>query len=372
MVDHPFILALLRVLQRLQLALVTGGVTLLVAANSLFTKSRMSHENGLTLRGRLRLQPDPALPAHDFFQPGREFDCRVRHGAASFKDDAKLVVRSASVKFADVRGRSPLDLLMNSGVMPLFWNARTFVQFMRRSIQGKGKHYAPYLAQHPQARLGGGGSVRRDPDSPDHMSYRTKTTSGFIGLDGVLRYARYGLVPVDHAGPDSGTPDRWDHDHAWLQNPRDNEALDRNYLKRAVQQRLAQPGAAPLRYRLQIQLRLPPPDGRIQPEWVASSVPWDETMFPFLDLGEITLTEVLPHRENMLTWFDLSHHPASLPIPKARSIDDAHSLNHLRLAGIWATRARLLSYRLTGIPKPFPDSRDAPDWVGVPPMADPP
>ena len=179
MIDHPFLEALKALWDRLVLALATFGVTLLVSLNSLFGKTRMSHDNGITLRGRLRIAADARVPGHDFFVQGRSFTVRVRHGAASFKDDAKLVVRSASIKFADKRGRSPLDLLMNTGRWPLFWNARTFMQFMRRSIQGKGKHYTPYLKQHPVARMGGGDSVRRDPDTPHRMVYRTQTTSGF-------------------------------------------------------------------------------------------------------------------------------------------------------------------------------------------------
>jgi arachidonate 5-lipoxygenase len=370
MIEHPFLEALSALWARFVLGLSTFGVTLLISANSLFAKVRMSHDNGYVLRGRLRIAADARVPEHDFFVQGRSFACRVRHGAASFKDDAKLVVRSASIKFADRRGRSPLDILMNTGRMPLFWNARTFMQFMRRSIQGKGKHYVSYLQQHPQAAIGGGDSVRRDPDTPHRLVYWTQTTSGFIGLDQVFRYVRYRLVPVPFDGTETGMPDDWDRHHAWLQNPLPDETRGRNYLKDAVRETVE--SGQVMRYRLQIQLRLPPPDEKVQPEWISASVLWDETMFPWLDLADLELVEMLSHKESMLTWFDLCHHPASLPIPKARSIDDAHSLNHLRLAGIWATRARLLSYALTGVPKPYPDSRQAKDWIGVPPMANPP
>jgi arachidonate 5-lipoxygenase len=370
MIEHPFLEALSALWARFVLGLSTFGVTLLISANSLFAKVRMSHDNGYVLRGRLRIAADARVPDHDFFVQGRSFACRVRHGAASFKDDAKLVVRSASIKFADQRGRSPLDILMNTGRMPLFWNARTFMQFMRRSIQGKGKHYVSYLQQHPQAAIGGGDSVRRDPDTPHRLVYWTQTTSGFIGLDQVFRYVRYRLVPVPFDGTETGMPDDWDRHHAWLQNPLPDETRGRNYLKDAVRETVE--SGQVMRYRLQIQLRLPPPDEKVQPEWISASVLWDETMFPWLDLADLELVEMLSHKESMLTWFDLCHHPASLPIPKARSIDDAHSLNHLRLAGIWATRARLLSYALTGVPKPYPDSRQAKDWIGVPPMANPP
>ncbi len=370
MIEHKFILALVALFDRWVLALVTFAVTLIISANSFFGKKRMSHENGIALRGRLRIAADARMPEHDFFEQGRTFACRIRHGAASFTDDAKLVVRSASIKFADSRSKSPMDILMNTGRMPLFWNARTFVQFMLRSMAGKGKEYVPYLRAHPPAAIGGGDGVRRDPVSPHRLVYQTQTTSGFIGRDKVFRYARYRLVPVPFDGEESGLPDEWDRNHAWLQNPLFNETRNRNYLKDATRELLA--SGEVMRYMLQIQLRLPPPDDTLQPEWIAADVPWDETMFPYLDLAALDVSEALSYKEGVLTWFDLCHHPKSLPIPKARSIDDAHSLNHLRLAGIWATRARLLSYRLTGVPPAFPDSRQAKDWKGLPPMAKPP
>jgi hypothetical protein len=370
MIENRLVMALVALYERIVLAIVTFLVTALVSANSLFGRVRMSHENGILLRGRLRIVEDPRFPAHDFYVPGASFACRVRHAAASFKDDAKLVVRSASLKFADARRTSPMDILMNTGDMPLFWSARSFVEFMWASMAGKGKHYVPYLRKHPQAVRGGGISVRRDPESPHKMIYRTKTVFGFVGRDGQFRYARYRLVPEPFEGQESGAPDEWDRHHAWLQNPYPDEPRNRNYLKDAT--RTAIDSGEVLRYTLQIQLRLPPPNDEIQPEWLSSAVPWDETVFPFVDLASLALDEALSYEESMLTWFDMGNHPPSLPIPKARSIDDPHSLNHLRQASIWARRARLLSYRLFGMPEAFPDSRNAKDWAGLPPVKTPP
>jgi arachidonate 5-lipoxygenase len=371
MVRDKFLDALMAIYHRLQLALVTLLVTLLVSANSLFGRVRMSHENGIACSGRLRIVDDPKFPPHDFFQPGQAFACRVRHAAASFKDDAKLVVRSASIKFQDDRFDSPLDLLMNTGTVPLFWNARTFVGFMISSMGGKGKSYVSYLRRHPQAAVGGGVSVRRNPESFGRMKYHTKTVTGFIGRDGVCRYARYRLVPDPEIEQESGEPDQWDRHHAWLQNPYRDETRTRNYLKDATREQLAAGNA--LCYRLQIQLRdKPPSEEGPQPQWLSSAVPWDEKRFPYLDLATVELNTALSYEESMLTWFHMGNHPASLPIPKARSIDDPHSLNHLRLASIWARRARLLSYRLRGMPKAFPNTRKADDWVGIPPLRDPP
>lgn len=370
MVDNKLLAALSALYRRVILALTTFLVTILVSANSLFGRVRMSHENGIVLRGRICIVNNPELPEHDFYVPGETFRCRMRHGAASFKDDAKLVVRSASIKFADARSKSPMDILMNSSQLPLFWNARTFVAFMRVSMAGKGKHYAPYLRKHPQAAYGGGDSVRRDPESPDKMVYYTQTVSGFVGRDNVYRYARYRLVPTPFDGYESGVPDEWDRAHFWLQNPYQDEPRNRNYLKDATRKTLE--SGQVMRYKLQIQLRLPPPVEELRPEWLSSAVPWDDTAFPYMDLAEVEIDEALSYEESMLTCFEIGNHPPSLPVPKALSIDDPHSLNHLRLASVWARRARLLSYRLFGMPAAFPDSRKAKDWVGIPPMRNPP
>ncbi len=370
MIQHKLLMAIIGIYRRIVLAIVTFVVTVLVASKSLFGRERMSHENGILLRGKLKIVENPQFPEHNFFRAGMEFDCRVRHAAASFKDDAKLVVRSASIKFSDNRRKSPLDILMNSGDMPLFWNARTFVGFMWVSILGKGKHYTPYLRKHGQAAVGGGISVRRDPVSPNKMVYNTKTVSGFIGLDEVYRYARYRLVPVPFDGQESGAPDEWDKTHAWLQNPYPDEPRHRNYLKDATREQLKSDG--PLHYNLQIQLRLPPPDDTIQPEWLSSAVPWDQSAFPFVDVARVELNEALSYKESQLTWFHMGNHPPSLPMPRARSIDDPHSLIHLRLASIWARRARLVSYRIFSMPAAFSDSRKAKDWIAIPPVKDPP
>lgn len=354
---------------RKQLQAYVVFITALVTANSFFKRVRMSHENGITLRGTLRIVADPTFPEHQFFGPGLTFDCRVRHGAASWIDDAKLVVRSASVKFGGDRIESELDIMMNSGAVPLFWNARTFLEFMFGTMGGRGKAWVPYLRSHPQALVGGADSVRRNPDTFARLVYNTQTCLGFVGVDGVYRYVRYRLIPHPWDGTETGLPDAEDRAHPWLQNPYLDEGRTRNYLKDEIRHRLEVDHEA-VHYMLQIQLREKPPGP--DPEWVTSEYPWDESPHPWHDLADVVLDKALDYREAMLTWFDMANHPDSLPVPRGRSIDDPHSLNDLRLASIAARKARVLSYRIRGMPKQFPDSRKASDWVGAPPMPDPP
>lgn len=354
---------------RVQLRVYVTGIGAMVALNSGVTKQRMSHENGITCRGTLRIVANPDFPTHEFLAAGREFPCRLRHGAASWRDDAKLVVRSASIKFTDARGESPFDLLMNTGDVPLFWNARTFFSFMKGTMGGRGKNWLPDLRENPQALRGGADSVRRNPESFSGMVYNSQACFGFVGIDGIYRYVRYRLQPVDFDGNEMGTPGADDLSHPWLQNPLEHETRNRNYLKDQMTHRL-NGEHRPVNYVLRAQLRQRPSVG--DPDWISSAYPWNETDHPFQDVAVVTLTEALDHDEAQLTWFDIGHHPASLPVPVGRSIDDPHSMNDLRLAGKWGRRARLWSYRFRGMPGPIPDSRLAPDWIGAPPMAIPP
>ena len=370
MIRHPWWTWMWRVYDRLVLAVYTFFVTLAVTGQSFFGQQRMSHENGIALSGRLKVVDNPTFPAHNFFRPGLEFSCRMRHGSASFKDDAKLVVRSASLKFQDDQFDSPFDLMMNSGDMPLFWNARTFVEFMWVTLRGRGKQFVSYLKKYPVAQVGGGSAVRRNPDSFGDMVYQTKTALGFVGTDGVFRYVRYKIEPLGFEQPEGGLPDDFDRNHPWLQNPYRNEKRNRNYLKEQLRQRLNL-DQEPLHYMLMMQLREKPVEA-LEPQWLSCAVPWDATETPWHSVAEIQMVRALNYERSMLTWFDMGNHPDSLPVPKAVSIDDPHSLNHLRLASIWARHARLFSYRIWGIPAAVGDARKDADWVGVPPLKDPP
>ena len=200
------------------------------------------------------------------------------------------------------------------------------------------------------------------------MSFNSQTCYEFLDTDGVRYYCRYRLIPAaDWSEPETGALAQWWRDHNWLQNPYPNEERTRNYLKDEYRARLENGSVS---YRFQIQVRQPPP-GR-EPEWTTAEYEWFEEVTPWHDVAVLTIDEALDYNESMLTWFDLGNHPESLPVPLGRSIDDPHSLNNLRMAAKWAAKARLLSYRLRGMPDEFGDSRDDPEWEQIPPMPVPP
>ncbi|MDX5449277.1 MAG: hypothetical protein LPK47_12950, partial [Bacteroidota bacterium] len=92
---------------------------------------RMSHNNGIAGTGWLRVLDNPKIPRNEFFKPGRVFDIRVRHATAAFLDDAMKTLRSISIKFANHRSKSPLDLEFNTGHSPGFWSALSFIRFAK-------------------------------------------------------------------------------------------------------------------------------------------------------------------------------------------------------------------------------------------------
>jgi len=348
-----------------RLKFTVAWVTTLVTLNSLVTQTRMSHENGFVLRGRLRMVDAPTYPRNEFFTAGTEYPCRARFGAATWKDDAKMVIRGAGLKFADDRRTSPFDVLMNTGELAIFWDARSFVGFMKGTIAGRGKNWTPYLSTHPMAAAGGRDGMRRDPTSIGSMQYNSQTCFGLVDLDGHEYYVRYRLNPLSYA-PD-GTPTVSDLEHPWFQNPLPDETRHRNYLKDQARDRVKD---EPIEFMFQIQPRRKPPGA--DPEWVSAQYVWDDTANPWHDVAHVVLDEVLDYEEAMRTAFDLTNHPECLPVPLGRSIDDPHSLSNLRIAANLATRARLFSYRVRGIPPQFGDSRRDADWIAVPPMPDPP
>lgn len=343
-------------LDRLLLAATTAAIIALITLNSLLRRIRMSHENGIAARGRLRIVDAPGLPDNDFFQPGREFPCRLRHASVSYFDEARLVARGASIKFADAAFASPLDLKMNTGPGGPFRDAWTFLQFMLATIRGRDPHVIPYLKRYP----GIAAQIRqavRYPDSFTALYYYSKTPFELRARDGSLHYVKFRLQPWER-GPDAGEPTEDELTCFWRQLPRPGEYRSRNYLKDEFRERLSR---QPVRYHLQAQVHaVEPGEGR---DWLDCTRLWPEDSHPWRDLAEVEISEALDREQGERLWFHITNLPECMAIPRARSIRDPASVNHLRRHDIWAKRARIFAYRLGGLRRPIPDPRphDRPD-----------
>jgi hypothetical protein len=196
-------------LNRALLHVVNEAMVHAVTAHSFLTRNRMSHLFGTCGRGTLRVVDRPAFPRNEFFEPGRVFPCRLRHAAATFDDDAWLLVRSASIKLADTDYDAPLDIEMNTGQTALFSNTVQFVDFGRLSTGERIQRDGWYYRKYPLAWEGVKTGVRRTPRSYSLLHYYTQTCSRFVGLDGIERSMKLRLLPESRE-PDHGFPTAWD------------------------------------------------------------------------------------------------------------------------------------------------------------------
>ena len=321
----------------------------LVVLQSFIRRRKMSHNNGLAAAGKLRIVDNPQFPAADFFDPGREFPCRIRHATASMMDDAQLVVRAASIKFSDNPVESPLDIEMNTG-RSLFWSVANFFEFAKNQHEHGGIQYESYYLKHPAGREAGQDSVARDPSSYSHLDFRSQCPFLFNAKDGKRRYVNFRLIPADrNVEPLVNRPDQiglfWGDQRTLPDEPR-----NRNYLKHEYADRLSK---GPIEYTLQLQLH--EATDHDCPLLFCSNYIWDEATHPWMDLAQVSIDRMLTYEESMLMYFSLNHHPNSVSLIEATSIHDYNSLNYIRASVDLAKKSRLLAYKLFGMQKPLPD-----------------
>jgi hypothetical protein len=333
--------------------LLTAGIVTLVAVNSLLSRRRMSHDNGLVCKGKLRILNEPDIPPSDFFQPGREFPCRMRHASVSFADDARLVVRSASLKLSDTAHESPLDIMMNTGTEGPFQHAWDFLVFMIATIRGRESHVRPYLKANPPLAEGIQKSICY-PDTFALLNYHSKTAMGYQDSNGKGWYIKFKLTPWDR-GPDRGRPTEEELTEFWLQDIKPDEKRSRNFLKDEYIRRIEE---GPVKYHLQAQFHevIEGEDREI----LNCGKEWDENIHPWRDLAELEVDQIMATEEGNLTWYDVLNHPGCMSIPEARSVTDPASVNYLRAKDGLAKKARMQGYKWWGQLPPLVDDRSSP------------
>lgn len=325
-------------------------------------RRRMSHNNGIAGKGTLRIVDNPEFPATDFFEPGRVFPCRLRHGAGGYLDDSMKLVRSASLKFADSSYRSPLDIQMNTGIHCFFWSAKSFLDFAFSRNEHDGIEYIQYYEKHAWGRRSAAAALIPPPSSYTRLHYHSHTPFGWHARDGKTRYVRFRLIPSDRGPMENDPPqeyiDRADRDMSILMEVADQkypaaQNLSVNYLKNEYRERIE---SGPIRYVLQVQLH--EASDSDSEEVFNPMFPWDEATHPYHDLATVEINELLPYEESQWMAFEVTNHPPSMSLLPSRSIHDYNSLNYMRAQSIWAIRVRWLFLRLFGPRAELPD--DAP------------
>jgi catalase len=338
-----------------------GFSWIIVLTLSLTKRKRMSHDNGIAGSGKLTIVENPKFPAHEFFAPGKVFPARIRHASATFLDDAMNCIRSISIKFNDHHFKSPFDIEMNTGEISLFWSAYSFLQFAKLRREKYGVEYIDYYKKYPEGLEGAQLALRRNPSSFQNLRYYCKTPFKFIGSDKIKRYAKYRVRPFGNE-PETGIEKDMSAVDTGNQRILPFETRGRNYLKYEYEDRVKKEGA---KYMMQIQTRIAQDDD--DPEIFNNMVPWDENAHPWHDLAIIEIDQTLNWADSTKTSFSLNNMPKTLGIIPAKSIYDYNSLNYMRAHSEKAKHARLLSYKLFGLPKPIPnnDDRNSGDWATI-------
>ena len=313
-------------------------------------RQRMSHNKGVAGRGKLKIVDDPDFPEHDFLTAGREFPCRIRHASVTFNDDAMNQVRGISIKFADSRFKSPFDLEANTGDISIFWTAANFLKFVWNRREKNGVQYKAYYEKEPDGFKGAQESGKHKPSSFATLDYYSKTPMLFTDIKGESYYVKYRVIPAKDDVELAAIPED-QKKKVYNQRVQEDEELTVNYLVNEYKERVAH---GPVDYKLQLQLQKSSeqPDEEI----FDSRLTWDENKYPWKDLAEIQVNELLPYEETVKLGYNLNNHPKSLGFIKARSIHDYNSVVYMRSKTKIAYLTRLLSYKLFGLPKEVPET----------------
>lgn len=323
-----------------------------ISIRSFLTRRRMSHQNGIVAKGVIRIVDNLLCPENDFFKPGLEFRCRLRHASVLGLDDAGLYVRGATLTFADENVESPLDILMNTGTAVPFWNLSTFGQAMFATMRGGRAKRIPYFRRNPRCFENFVKALRLRPKSFSQLYYHSQTPLEFRAYDKKERYIKFRLIPEDR-GPESGIPDSAQLQTPWFQEAQAGETLSPNYLKDEFRERVKTRGVS---YHLQMQLHEWMPDDRR--DVVLNGVyEWDEQTHPWMDLATVRLDAILEDEHGYDCAFPITNLPPCIRLTRPLSIYDPPSLEYLRVGANLAHRARFLGNRIFGLPPAIPDER---------------
>ncbi|KAI3748293.1 hypothetical protein L6452_11277 [Arctium lappa] len=269
---------------------IVGNLAANLAATTLKVKSRYFHRIGVSGKGVLKIYDNiKGLPNHKIFYPGKSYPIIIRHSnSLSADDDARIDARGAAVRILSSETEAPiLDLTLKTGNA---FYARTISDFATWLVCG-----LPAREQHvkrvPHVRDAVWTSLR-NTDSFTNLHYFSNICRLFRFEDGSEMYVKFKLRPFD----DKITEESGKVEPIGILPP-ETGAIPRDsndkrpplFLAEDFQRRTSQPGG--VRYIFQLQFRALPQNEITQDIALDCTSPWDETEFPYIDLGEITIDQ---------------------------------------------------------------------------------
>ncbi|KAK6937080.1 Phosphopantetheine binding ACP domain [Dillenia turbinata] len=310
---------------------VLGNLAANLAATTLKVKARYFHRIGAAGKGNLRLFEEIAgLPDHKIFSPGKKFRVVMRHSnCLSSDDDARLDPRGTAIRiFSDeTADNSPLlDLTLKTGNA---FHAGNIADFATWLVCGAAAR-EEFVKHAPHVREAMWSSLRR-ADSYTELHYYSNICRLFRFEDRQEMYVKFKLRPFDETiSEDSGRVEPT----AILPPetgaiPRDeNDTRPLLFLDKDFQQRVNSPGG--VRYILQLQIRPIPQDEASREIVLDCTKPWDATEFPYIDVGEVTIDEILTREESETLEFNPFIRCHEVDVIRATSCSQSASMDHGR------------------------------------------
>ncbi|XP_028780067.1 uncharacterized protein LOC114736418 [Neltuma alba] len=302
-----------------------------LAATTLKAKARYFHRIGVSGKGYLKLYNKiEGLPLHKIFQPGKRYAIIVRHSnSLSADDDARIDARGAALKILSEGPtcECPLyDLTLKTG--PAFY-ARTIADFTHWLVCGLDAR-KEFVKRLPHVRDAVWNSLRH-ANSYTELHYYSNFCRLIRFTDGQAMYVKFKLRPYDKSiSEDSGKvkpKDILPPETGAI--PRDeNDTRPLLFLADEFQKRVNSPSG--VQYILQVQLQ-PIPDNEASREVVLDCTkPWDEDKFPYIDVGEININQILPAEESERLDFNPYLRSHELDVIRATSSSQSASIDHGR------------------------------------------
>ncbi|XP_042015983.1 uncharacterized protein LOC121763959 [Salvia splendens] len=308
---------------------VLGSLAANLASSTLKLNSRYFHRIGAAGKGSLRMYDHVlGLPDHEIFSPGKEYCVVLRHSnCLSSDDDARLDPRGAALRIISSNGDAPLlDLTLKTGNA---FHARSIGEFATWLVCGAAAK-EEYVKHSPHIRDAMWDSLRR-ADSYTELHYYSNICRLFRFKDGKEMYVKFKLRPFDREiGVENGKVEPigvLPPETGAI--PRDEgDERPRLFLADDFQQRVH--SLDKVRYVLQLQIRPVPDDEVTREAALDCTKPWDETEFPHLDVGEVTIDQVLTKQESD----DLEFNPflkcPEVDVIRATSCNESASMDHGR------------------------------------------
>nr|XP_043613734.1 linolenate 9R-lipoxygenase-like [Erigeron canadensis] len=310
---------------------VVGNLAANFAAATIKVQARYFHRIGTAGKGTLRLYENiPGFPEHKIFSSGKCYPVIVRHSnCLSSDDDARLDPRGAALRILSDESKSStslLDLTLKTGRA---FHARTIGDFATWLVCGAAAR-EEHVKHAPHIRDAMWDSLRKT-NSYAELHYYSNICRLFRFKDGSEMYVKFKLRPFDEQfNEDSGKVERTGilppETGAIPRDENDKRPLlflDDDFKSRVNSHEK-------VHYVLQLQFRQVPNDEVACEIALDCTKPWDEKEYPYVEVGEITIDQLLTNEESAKLEFNPFLKCNEVDVIRATSCSQSASLDHGR------------------------------------------